>query len=113
MIRRPPRSTLFPYTTLFRSTVGTKSLPIAVTLMNSGNATLTIAGIVASLNFFQTSNCGNSLAAGASCTINVTFAPTMPGLLTGTISITDNAADSPQKISLTGNAVHTGPAVML
>src|SRR2546430_8234195 len=23
MIRRPPRSTLFPYTTLFRSTVGT------------------------------------------------------------------------------------------
>src|SRR6266496_357690 len=27
MIRRPPRSTLFPYTTLFRSTVGTQSYP--------------------------------------------------------------------------------------
>src|SRR3712207_8809483 len=26
MIRRPPRSTLFPYTTLFRSAVGTWSL---------------------------------------------------------------------------------------
>src|SRR3712207_7991765 len=25
MIRRPPRSTLFPYTTLFRSTVGPRS----------------------------------------------------------------------------------------
>src|SRR2546430_10053575 len=25
MIRRPPRSTLFPYTTLFRSSVGTKT----------------------------------------------------------------------------------------
>src|SRR3712207_7664126 len=25
MIRRPPRSTLFPYTTLFRSTAGTSS----------------------------------------------------------------------------------------
>src|SRR2546430_12551725 len=26
MIRRPPRSTLFPYTTLFRSTIGTTLL---------------------------------------------------------------------------------------
>src|SRR5687768_18332741 len=29
MIRRPPRSTLFPYTTLFRSTIGTKDLEFA------------------------------------------------------------------------------------
>src|SRR2546427_2367634 len=27
MIRRPPRSTLFPYTTLFRSGLGSASLP--------------------------------------------------------------------------------------
>src|SRR3712207_8579698 len=27
MIRRPPRSTLFPYTTLFRSLVGTGQVP--------------------------------------------------------------------------------------
>src|SRR2546425_3869303 len=27
MIRRPPRSTLFPYTTLFRSVVGNPELP--------------------------------------------------------------------------------------
>src|SRR5205807_3475015 len=74
-------------------TVGTTSLPLPVTLTNSGNAALTITSIVASLNFFQTSNCGNSLAAGTSCNISVTFTPTMPGLLTGTISITDNAAD--------------------
>src|SRR5688572_31225047 len=30
MIRRPPRSTLFPYTTLFRSTLGTLSLLVPV-----------------------------------------------------------------------------------
>src|SRR5687767_7177545 len=29
MIRRPPRSTLFPYTTLFRSEVGA-SIPVAI-----------------------------------------------------------------------------------
>src|SRR3712207_7098438 len=30
MIRRPPRSTLFPYTTLFRSKTGVDSLAIAI-----------------------------------------------------------------------------------
>src|SRR3712207_6911040 len=30
MIRRPPRSTLFPYTTLFRSSEGTQSPRVAV-----------------------------------------------------------------------------------
>src|SRR5256885_17189325 len=29
MIRRPPRSTLFPYTTLFRSPVHVRSAPVA------------------------------------------------------------------------------------
>src|SRR2546426_5647627 len=29
MIRRPPRSTLFPYTTLFRSAIGPRSVPEA------------------------------------------------------------------------------------
>src|SRR2546430_6975026 len=32
MIRRPPRSTLFPYTTLFRSYLGMKPLPALDTL---------------------------------------------------------------------------------
>src|SRR5258705_6417819 len=35
MIRRPPRSTLFPYTTLFRSTVEYK-----ITVKNTGNTAL-------------------------------------------------------------------------
>src|SRR2546426_4676866 len=30
MIRRPPRSTLFPYTTLFRSHPGVRALPVAL-----------------------------------------------------------------------------------
>src|SRR2546426_2784877 len=31
MIRRPPRSTLFPYTTLFRSLIGLKPSPFSTT----------------------------------------------------------------------------------
>src|SRR2546425_5226943 len=39
MIRRPPRSTLFPYTTLFRSTAGSPRLPGSVGPIQ-GNLTL-------------------------------------------------------------------------
>src|SRR2546425_8513370 len=38
MIRRPPRSTLFPYTTLFRSPVARVSDPIAIQATPDGAA---------------------------------------------------------------------------
>src|SRR5687768_18187159 len=47
MIRRPPRSTLFPYTTLFRSTDGTfiQQLPlVGITATNTRPLTVTGAG---------------------------------------------------------------------
>src|SRR2546427_2930859 len=37
MIRRPPRSTLFPYTTLFRSRPGECSRPLAAWTRSSGS----------------------------------------------------------------------------
>src|SRR5258707_5850874 len=42
MIRRPPRSTLFPYTTLFRSTIGTHQ-PSSRAAANKGRATVAAA----------------------------------------------------------------------
>src|SRR5256886_16602940 len=41
MIRRPPRSTLFPYTTLFRSTIATVSSSGLVTGVVAGAVTIT------------------------------------------------------------------------
>ena len=38
MIRRPPRSTLFPYTTLFRSDPGSKKLMALPVSIKSGGA---------------------------------------------------------------------------
>src|SRR5437660_6298479 len=38
MIRRPPRSTLFPYTTLFRSTLAASSAVSAVVASSTGSA---------------------------------------------------------------------------
>ena len=84
---------------------GTTSGSQPVTLSNTGSSALTIASITTSANFGQTNNCGSSVAASGSCKINVTFAPTTTGTLTGTLTITDNnnaVAGSMQTVSLTG-----------
>src|SRR5205807_8887889 len=50
----------------------------------------------------HTHTCGSSLAAGASCSISVTFRPTASVVLTAALTITDNAAGRPQSATLTG-----------
>ena len=53
--------------------VNTTSAAQSVTLTNSGTAALNITSIVASPPYAQTNTCGASVAAGANCSINVTF----------------------------------------
>ena len=93
--------------------VGTASAAQAVTLTNTGTGTLNITGIsITGTNkgdFGETNTCGSSLAAGSSCTINVTFLPTQIGSRTASVSVSDNAAGSPQTVPLTG----TGTIVKL
>src|SRR4029077_13925849 len=48
------------------------------------------------------------LGTGKTCTITVNFTPLKTGTFTGTITLTDNAAKSPQTISLTGTAIQGG-----
>jgi MBG domain (YGX type)/Bacterial Ig-like domain (group 3)/Abnormal spindle-like microcephaly-assoc'd, ASPM-SPD-2-Hydin/Protein of unknown function (DUF1573) len=85
--------------------VGTISAAQQVTLANVGTTTLTISNIQWSANFSDSNNCGGSLAPGRSCRINVRFAPTTTGVLTGTLTITDSDITSPQVITLTGTGV--------
>jgi hypothetical protein len=89
--------------------VSTTSAARSVTLTNSGTAALTISGITVggsnASNFAQTNTCGSSLAANASCTINVTFTPSAAGSRTASISIATNAVGSPHNIALSGNGV--------
>lgn len=47
----------------------------------------------------------HALAAGASCTINVRFQPQAAGSRSATLTVTDNAADSPQTVSLSGTGL--------
>jgi hypothetical protein len=106
----PATATLSSTSLTFASTnLSATSAAQNVTLTNSGGTALTVTGIVAAGDFAQTNTCGASVAAGGNCTISVTFKPTASGPRTGTITIADSAAGSPQTIALSGTgAVATG-----
>ena len=101
-----PQAVVSPPTLTFNPQwVGTSSAPQPVTLSNTGNAPLTITSIAMPPMFSQANNCGNSVAASGSCTINVTFGPVYIGPASGTLFITDNSNGGPnstQSVSLNG-----------
>ncbi len=85
---------------------GTISPPQVVTITNTAATTLNLTSItLGGLNpgdFAQTNTCGNSVAAGATCTITVTFSPLGSGVRAGLVILTDNAVGYTQEIALTG-----------
>ena len=106
-----PTASLSPTSLAFGvQALNTTSAALTTTLRNSGNLTMTISGIAITgtnaTEFSRTTTCGTSLAAGASCTIGVTFRPTTAGSKTAAVSVTDNAPGSPHTVSLTGTATN-------
>jgi hypothetical protein len=97
---------------------GTASTAQTVTLNNTGNAALSIASIALTgtnaVDFAQSNNCGASVAAGASCTIGVTFTPVASGSFAAAVTLTDNANGSPQTVTLSGTGTSSAsPGVSL
>lgn len=108
-----PVVTLNPTTLTFANqNVGTTSAAKTVTLTNTGNASLTIASIASANNVFAvTNNCGASLAASASCTLNVTFSPTAAVSTSSSIQVNDNATGSPHAVAVSGVGVPAGSPI--
>src|SRR5450432_1422163 len=94
-----PTSLTFPLQVIY-----TTSKAQTVTLTNSGAGILKIANIAASAQFSQTNNCGATVPPAGHCTLTVKFQPTALDTIPGSISVTDNAAASPQSLPLTGVA---------
>jgi probable HAF family extracellular repeat protein len=108
-----PQVMLTPSSLIFGSTgTETTSPAQSITVMNTGNAALTIQSVTASGEFTQTNICPASLPAGGSCNISVTFSPTSIGSLLGTITITDNASSSPQMVSLSGTGAQNNVPIV-
>jgi hypothetical protein len=105
-----------PTSLSFSQTVNTTSSAQTVTVSNTGNATLTVSGVsltgADAGQFSQTNNC-SSVAAGSSCTISVTFAPTSAGAKSASISITHNASGSPTTVVLSGTGTGTASGYSL
>jgi hypothetical protein len=96
-------------------TADTTTSAQTVTLTNQGPGPLDFAGISLSgsnSTWFAASNdCASGLAANASCTLRVRFAPQADGPATAGLTIRDTAAGSPHAIALTGTGV--SPSVQL
>ncbi len=83
--------------------VGTKSGAQTVTLTNRLNTSLTVSRAVATGDFVVASNtCGSSMGPGRSCTVEVTFTPTVVGVRTGTLTLPYRAYGSPSVVALSG-----------
>src|SRR5208337_1725748 len=83
--------------------VNTTSATQSLTLWNAGSGQLTISSIATSAGFAQSNNCGSSVSPASGCTISVTFTPTVPGVVNGTLTVTDSAGT--QTASLTGTGI--------
>jgi hypothetical protein len=79
----------------------------SVTLTNSGTANVTISGISYSGPGFSASgmSSGQILTPGQAGTLNVAFAPSAAGSVTGSVAVTSNATNSPGTASLSGSGV--------
>jgi centrosomal CEP192-like protein/beta-propeller repeat-containing protein len=98
---------LFPTKQFFPTTLlGTRSVTKTVLASNHGSGTLTInkiyIGGLDPSDFVETNTCGSALAAGASCTISVTFTPTDKNLRSAVLGISDSDPGSPQAAPLGG-----------
>jgi len=96
--------------------LATTSAPLSVTVTNNSTAAVSFSGftitganagdfaVPAAASGAACSSTG-TLAAGASCTINVLFTPGAAGARTATLNIADNATGSPQMVALSGTGV--------
>jgi Abnormal spindle-like microcephaly-assoc'd, ASPM-SPD-2-Hydin len=95
--------------------VGSTSGSQKVTLSNPGTAPLNVFGVniggANAADFKIASNGCTTVAAGASCDIGVSFAPTADGARSASLTVSDDAADSPQSVPLSGLA-HAGLAAV-
>jgi hypothetical protein len=82
----------------------TSSAAQALTLTNTGNATMNVGTIQITGDYAQTNNCPATLTVNSSCSINVTFTPIASGTRIGALSVSDDAQASPQIVNLTGTA---------
>jgi len=109
-----PQLAFTPSTGLsFAIGIGDTTAPQALSIQNTGDATMNISGITITgtdaARFAKSSQtCGATLAAGATCTVSVTFTPTAAGVFNAILHVTDDGLNNPHDANLTGTATIPG-----
>ncbi|WP_345208585.1 peroxidase family protein [Fodinibacter luteus] len=86
-----------------RAVGSTRTQNVRVTNNGPGALTLTLAGLATAGPFTATlGNCPATLAAGRSCSLSVSFRPEGTGPVTGSLTVTTNASNSPRTVPLAG-----------
>ncbi|MGD0942147.1 MAG: choice-of-anchor D domain-containing protein, partial [Terracidiphilus sp.] len=111
---QPQASLSSPGSLIFSNTpVGATPATQSISLYNTGSEALSLSGTglgfsITGTNadsFSQTNQCGASVAAGANCSITVTFSPTSIGLLGATMSVAYSLNGSPLTVPLSGTGI--------
>lgn len=94
-------------------TAGGKGGQKTATLTNGNSSAITISSIAlggSNPGDFQiySKTCGTSLAASASCSVSIVFAPTTTGSRTAKLTFTDSDSTSPQTVALSGTGTSAG-----
>lgn len=107
-----PTASLSPGSLSFAAqNVGYTSAAQTVTVTNTSNTTLTLTRVAVTAGFVETDTCaGASLARGATCTVQVSFAPTATGAATGTLTVYGNVLGGYVVAGLSGTG--TGQAAV-
>jgi hypothetical protein len=115
-----PAVTFTPTSLTFAAqAIGSTSAAQTVTVANTGTAPLFINSAATrgtnALDFTEVNDgcSGLTLAAGTSCSVSINFSPTASGTRSGTLIVTDNAANSPQTVPITGTGSGTTPALSI
>jgi len=107
MFLSSPIATLSPTSLNFGDIAsGSLSSPQSVMLTNSGNAPLVLSGATATGEYTVSNGCGGSIAIGATCSVDISFAPTTVGPGVGALTLSDNARSSPQTVALSGTGTN-------
>jgi hypothetical protein len=91
------------------------SSTLSSTLSNSSTAGVTVSNVsVAGAGFAVSGvSSGQTIAPGQTASLNVTFAPAATGSVTGSVTVTSSAANSPTTVTLSGSGTQMARSVTL
>ncbi|HKV47562.1 MAG TPA: choice-of-anchor D domain-containing protein [Candidatus Acidoferrales bacterium] len=98
-----------PTSLAFGNVMDQSSKQLTTTVKNAGNSNVTISGVSvtgAGLSASGVIN-GTVLMPGQSVLLTVSFAPISGGAVSGSVSVTSNATNSPANVALSGTGMHS------